>query len=133
MASRCGGSNTMKKWIISLALLGSAIAQTHIKVTTADITNLDLPSQVSVESFGAVGDWNGSTGTDNTTAIQNCLNSLTSGVCTLQAKAYKITGALSIAKSNVGLTGVLPVLINTSVFTTPQSSVLVSTSASADI
>jgi hypothetical protein len=104
----------------------------------ANFTKLDgllsiASPSIPVEQFGAVGDWNGTTGTDNTTAIQNCLNSLTTGFCTLQAKAYKITGTLTITKSNVGITGVVPVLVDTGFFVTPPSSVIVSTSTSADI
>lgn len=67
-----------------------------------------LQTLVPVEWFGAVGDWNGTTGTDNTTTVQACLNSLTAGQCVLQAVSYKITAALTIAKSNVGMAGVAP-------------------------
>lgn len=63
-------------------------------------------TQVPVELFGAVGDWNGTTGTDNTTAIQTAINSITSGCILFQAKSYKITSALSITHSNVGLCGI---------------------------
>jgi hypothetical protein len=93
-----------------------------------------LGVSVPVESFGAIGDWNGSTGTDNTTAIQNCLNSLTSGVCFLQAKAYKVSGTLTISKSSVGIVGVSTANQETHDFTAaPVASVIISTSASADI
>jgi hypothetical protein len=60
-----------------------------------------------VEWFGAIGDSNGTTGngTDNTTAIQNTLNALVNGQAQLQQKIYRITSALSITKSAVGIAG----------------------------
>jgi len=81
---------------------------------------------VTAESFGAVGDWNGTTGTDNTTALQNAINSLqTANICgqvLLQAKSYKITGTLNITKSCVGIKGA-----------SQQGSAIISTSATADM
>lgn len=38
-----------------------------------------LRESVSVEDFGALGDWNGTTGTNNTTAIQAAINSVPGG------------------------------------------------------
>jgi hypothetical protein len=40
--------------------------------------NLKLAESVSVLDFGAIGDWNGTTGTDNATAFQNALDYLNS-------------------------------------------------------
>jgi hypothetical protein len=123
----------MRKLLLVLLLSAPAFAQ-HIKATTADITNLNLPYSVTVESFGAVGDWNGSSGTDNTAAIQACLNSLTDGVCTLQAKSYKISAPLTISKSSVGLVGVNMANQEAVDFTTsPPASVIITTNSSADI
>jgi hypothetical protein len=105
---------------------------TAVNVFTAPlgVTGISVP----VEAFGAVGDWNGATGTDNTAAIQACLNSLSSGVCSFQAKSYKITGTLTINKSGVGISGVDSFQADSAVFTSnPSLSTLVSTSASADI
>jgi len=62
-------------------------------------------SQVPVEWFGAVADWNGTTGTDNTAGIQSCLSAITAGQCILGASTYKTTAALSITKSNTGIRG----------------------------
>lgn len=89
-----------------------------------------LSGKVPVEWFGAVGDWNGSTGTDNTTAIQSCLNSLSSGQCSMQALSYLITTTLTITKSSVGLAGAGSANIATA--TTQKPSLLVINSASAD-
>lgn len=86
-------------------------------------------AMVPVEWFGAIGDWNGTTGTDNTTAIQNALNSLTSGQVLLQALGYKVTSALSITTSVVGIAGT----VAESLSTFGATSRLVTTSASADV
>jgi hypothetical protein len=59
---------------------------------------------VPVEWFGAKGDWNGSTGTDDTTAIQNAINAVNVGTVTMQAKAYKHSG-LVITHSYENLVG----------------------------
>lgn len=86
-------------------------------------------SQVPVEWFGAVADWNGTTGTDNTAAIQACLNAITAGQCVLQASTYKTTAALSITKGNTGLVGTL------AGYTYPNpnaASILMQTTAGAD-
>lgn len=91
---------------------------------------------IPVESFGAVGDWNGTTGTDNTAAIQACINavSLTTGTCTFQGKSYKISSPLSITKNAVGLSGLVTCTTNSAVFLTPPVCAnIVQTSASADI
>jgi parallel beta-helix repeat protein len=88
---------------------------------------------VTAESFGAVGDWNGTTGTDNTTALQNAINSLqTGGICgqvLLQAKSYKVTGTLNITSSCVGIRGTA----QGGALSLVGPSAIVMTSASADI
>lgn len=86
-----------------------------------------------VEWFGAVGDWNGSTGTDNTAAIQNCLNALTSGECVFQTQSYQTTSALSITKPAIGIRGVNSLHPSGAIVTIPALSAIVCTSASADI
>lgn len=63
-----------------------------------------------VEWYGAVGDATGAAGvgTDNTTAIQACLTAVASagkGQCLLQAKKYRITSALTIGATSVGISG----------------------------
>jgi hypothetical protein len=62
-----------------------------------------------VEWFGAKGNSNatGSTGTDDTVAIQTCFNSLTAGEqCYLQARFYLTSATLTDSISGVGLKGV---------------------------
>jgi hypothetical protein len=88
---------------------------------------------VPVEWFGAVGDWNGSAGTDNTTAIQACLNALLSGQCALQAQAYKTTATLTITRSQIGFIGTSPGFPNSALYPTPSPSEIITTSASADV
>lgn len=52
---------------------------------------------VSVKDFGAKGDWNGTTGADDTTAIQNAINSIPQGGTVHIPKGnYKITSDLII-------------------------------------
>lgn len=63
-----------------------------------------------VEWYGAVGDATGAAGvgTDNTTAIQACLTAVAAagkGQCLLQAKKYRITAALTIGATSVGIAG----------------------------
>ena len=90
-------------------------------------------TQPSVEWFGAVGDWNGSTGTDNTAPIQACLNAVANGQCGLLAKAYETTAPLIITRSAVGITGVAMGLPNSALYPTPSASEIIITSATADI
>jgi hypothetical protein len=51
----------------------------------------------SVKDFGAVGNWNGTTGADDTVAIQNAVNSLTFGQSLyFPTGTYRITSAITI-------------------------------------
>lgn len=92
---------------------------------------------VVAESFGAVADWNGTTGTDNTVALQNAINSLqtahTCGQVLLQGGAYKITAPLSITSSCVGFKGAASAVANPAWYTLPNTSTIITTSASADL
>ena len=109
---------------------GGGVATTNVPCGGQSGGSFNVP----VETFGAVGDWNGTTGTDNTVPIQNCLNSLTAGQnCQLLAKAYKVSGTLTINKSLTGLVGTNTVLTNPAAYVTAQQSTIISTSASADI
>lgn len=45
-------------------------------------------------------------GTDYTTAIQDCVNALSTGNVLLTGNTYEVTGTISITKSNVGIKGV---------------------------
>ena len=76
-------------------------------------------------------------GTDSTTPIQACLNALKVGQCHLQSGYYKITSALSIAKSSVGLAGALSYGNSSNpspgFLSAPLPSGIVTTSASADM
>lgn len=53
---------------------------------------------INVNSYGAVGDWNGTTGTDNTTAFQNAINAaVAAGIKALwlQDGAYRVSPSLT--------------------------------------
>jgi hypothetical protein len=125
-------------WTVSgtgtLTILGPVTGTigTHFNGTTPIVFGTSQ-TLVPVEWLGAVGDWNGSTGTDNTAAIQACLNSLTLGQCSLASKQYKISGALTITKSGIGIVGTGTGIQNTNLYPNPSASVIITTSATADI
>ena len=96
--------------------------------------------EVPVENFGAVGYSTQAaavSGTDSTTAINNCETSLatTGGLCILKNAFYKITAPIVISSSNVGITGANATVFPTgsSPFPVVPGAALLSTSATADI
>jgi len=86
----------------------------------------DLEALVPFEWFGAIGDGS----TNSTTAMQACVNALTSGQCLLQAETYVTSAALTITASSVGIRGTS---FGPGSGTTAVSSIIKSTSASADV
>ena len=80
--------------------------------------------------WGDVDDWNGSTGTDDTAAIQACISAMTRGNCRVLGSGHKITSALSITQTqnNVNLIGAS---YGSTVFS-GRPTYLISTSTSAD-
>lgn len=133
---KAGGSWTISGATFTLTIptqISGALTQ-HFVIGTGTLTFGAKNSLIPVEWFGAVGDWNGTTGTDNTTAIQNTLNALTSGQALLQAVAYKTTAALSITRSTIGIAGTVQMTLDPGgIYTTGSTSRLVTTSASADV
>jgi hypothetical protein len=101
--------------------------------TSNNVTFGVLQAEVPVEWFGAIGDWNGSTGTDNTISIQKCINSLTRGLCRLQSVAYKISSPISITKSQVGIVGVSAGFPSPTLYPNPSPSEIITTSSTADV
>lgn len=97
----------------------------------AGTVSLNCP-QVPFEWFGAVGGTS-LPSTDSTTAMNACLSSITNGQCILQALTYKITSALSITKSNVGIRGVSTGLPSPTLYPNPSPSQIETTSSTADI
>jgi hypothetical protein len=93
-----------------------------------------MQARLPFEWFGAVGDWNGTTGTDNTAFMQACLNALYAGQCVMQAKTYRTTAPLTITRSSIGITGTGTTFAFHSVFPNgvPPGSTIMTTSASAD-
>ena len=120
---------------VTLTLTASPNASISRNGSGGGVTASQL-ALVTAESFGAVGDWNGTTGTDNTTALQNAINSLetsqTCGQVLLQGKSYKISGTLTINSSCVGIRGTGVTVTNTGLYASPNYSNIVTTSASAD-
>lgn len=90
---------------VTLTVNGLAVGSTQLFGGAGTVS---LPGTVRVqpEWFGAAGDWNGTTGTDDTAAIQKAINSLKSGCVQLSAKSYRITATLNITTSNTGICGV---------------------------
>ncbi len=90
-------------------------------------------TRVPVEWFGAVGDGvltGGGSGTDNTTAIQQALSSLSAGQAILGPKYYRTTSPIVVNKGNVGIKG------TSSGYSYPSASptsILFTTTASTDI
>lgn len=122
----------------AVASVSSGINTTVSPTTGAVIVNTTGGSGslalFPAESYGAVGDWNGTTGTDNTTALQNAINAAQTaggGCVSLAAKAYKITGALSITVNGVGICGSqIGETYNPSAL---PASIIITTSATADV
>jgi len=103
-----GGTNTSSTFLCGT---GCKLNTTGEGVITSSNAPINI---VPVEQFGAVADFSGpggtpGTGTDNTTAIQACINylqtTLGSGQCLLKQGNYRITSALSITSSSVGIRG----------------------------
>jgi hypothetical protein len=103
----------------------------HFVAGSGSVAFGNTQAQAPVEWFGAVNDWNGSTGTDNTTAIQTCLNLAIT--CTFQVGGYEITSALSVSKANVGLAGAVAGSTAFPYGGSVSGTYLITTSASADI
>lgn len=85
----------------SSSLIGYLPTGTNAVATTVQAKLREI---VSIADFGAVGDWNGSTGTDNTALIQNALNSGATSIEIPNDGTYAWNGAL-IVPSNVSLFG----------------------------
>jgi hypothetical protein len=98
-----------------IAVFGNAISSPH------------------VEWFGAVGDWNGTAGTENSPQINTCITALQSGQCMLLGRSYKITSPISITKSNIGIGGVASFITSPTLYNLPvSSSVLVVANSTSD-
>jgi len=84
--------------------LGDALVGFRQSNSSGNLTNSvgrtvhqKLQEIVSVKDFGAVGNWNGITGADDTAAIQNAVNNLTFGQSLyFPSGTYRITSAITI-------------------------------------
>jgi hypothetical protein len=102
---------------LSLAAIPTKVAGTNITLVFSGSTQTHAP----VEWWGAVGDGT----TNNTTAIQACLTAKPVQ-CDILNGEYKITSALSITTSNVGIHGAVMQF-------NPTGSMITQATASADI
>ena len=76
-----------------------------MSLTKATYSMIDGP-QVNVKDYGAVADWNGSTGTDNTTAFASAVAAIAAlGGGTLTIPPGKYKGILAINTSNIHVIG----------------------------
>lgn len=73
-------------------------------VSVTEYNKFLMQRQLYVTELGAIGDWNGTSGTDNTTAIQNALN--TSRSLHFPRGIYRITGMI-----NTDFTGIKEITI----------------------
>ena len=107
---------------------------THFIAGTGSVV-LNGNPKMPGEWFGMVGDWNGTSGTDNTTPFQFALNSLGAGCVDLLAKAYKVTAAVSITTPSKGVCGSQDGYVPQTglEINSGPASTIISTSASADI
>jgi hypothetical protein len=134
-----GGKWTVNGSTFSLTIPGNVtgtLNQHFVLGSAAAILFGQSQAIAPFEWFGAVGDWNGSTGTDNTTAMQFCLNAMqhSSGNCSLQALAYAVSGPLSIASTSFG-EGISGTNTSQNYYgpSVLPASIIISTSATADI
>jgi hypothetical protein len=128
LAFQAGG-----KWTVNgaftLTIPGnvSGTLNTHFAGTSAILFG-QSQMLVPVEWFGAVGDWNGTSGTDNAAAINAALNSLTIGQIQLQALTYRVNSAVTVSKNRIGIAGVA----EGSFANNTQISAIINTCASCD-
>jgi len=78
------------------SLIGFSKDGIHIRTVESK-----LKDTVSVKDFGAVGDWNGTTGTDDTAAIQAALNSSLAVDFGDSDKNYKVTSVITLRNGHV--------------------------------
>lgn len=64
-----------------------------------------LRETVSAQDFGAVADWNGSTGTDNSAAIQAAIDAIAEGTIVFTEGDYRIDEEILNTKNNIHLVG----------------------------
>ena len=106
---RAGGLWTVNGSGDTLTIPGNVTGTVHKHFAgSASVAFGIKQNSVPVEWFGAVADWNGSTGTDNAAAIQAAINATTVGQVQLGTGCYAIGSTLTITKSGVGITGVQP-------------------------
>ena len=91
------------------------------------------PQDIRPEWWGAVADWNGSTGTDNATAINAAYAALSRGNIRFQAGCYAVGSVITMIKNNTGIVGDVYGIDLATTAGTMKQSCLISTSASADV
>ena len=64
-----------------------------------------LNQTISVDDFGAVGDWDGATGTDDTAAINSAIDAAGGGTVLFGPKRYRIVGGVTGGASGTRLVG----------------------------
>lgn len=106
---------------VDLALGSSISTETSARIAgdnslsnTISVIRVELPG-VNVLDFGAIADWNGTTGTDNTTAFQNAVNFAQSNsinrlyIPLSRGQRYLINTKINITSGNFSIYGDAPV------------------------
>lgn len=102
-----GGLWTVNGTGFTLTIPNAVTGSLNEHINSAGTASLALNGvgyKTPMEWFGFVADWNGTTGTDNTAAMQACINAITFGQCTFGGNAA-FAGPVSITKSYVGIAG----------------------------
>jgi hypothetical protein len=73
--------------------------------TTARTLANRFADVVNIEDFGAVGDWNGTTGTDNSAAIQAAINSGAKAIYGNPSKSYLCNTQINITNTDIFVSG----------------------------
>ncbi len=101
---------TAKSLIASLSGPGGSALIGFIQPQTgavAETVQSKLRQIINVMDFGAVADWNGSTGTDNCAAFSNAVNAVTSagGILYFPAGHFRTSCKITVSKPSVTLEG----------------------------
>lgn len=93
-------------WLVRVLSAMTSIASGASGLSARTKLNNILGTVYNVADYGAVGDWNGSSGTDNTTAIQNAINAAnaTGGTVFFPYGIYMISAKLTVANSQSSIT-----------------------------
>jgi hypothetical protein len=88
--------------------INAAVSPTTGSVVVNSVGGTGSVKIFAAEAYGAVGDWNGTTGTDNETPLSNAITAAEAGggcVALKNNAAYKISGTLTFTVAGSGICG----------------------------